>query len=63
MTEAKEVIEILTNFQLFRVFDFQLAEPQKAMESESYMMFRDQGPVLRVTERDIQDFKPSRSRP
>ncbi|KAF4995908.1 hypothetical protein FDECE_12637 [Fusarium decemcellulare] len=46
-------------FELFRVFDFQLAEPQRAMPSESYMLFRDQGPVLRVTEADVQEFKHS----
>ncbi|KAF4460398.1 Pisatin demethylase [Fusarium albosuccineum] len=44
-------------FELFRVFEFQLAEPQMAMPSESYMMFRDKGPVLRVTEADVREFK------
>ncbi|KAF4452110.1 hypothetical protein F53441_5043 [Fusarium austroafricanum] len=44
-------------FELFRRFDFQLAEPQRAMECESYLIFRDKGPVLRVTESDIKDLK------
>ncbi|KAF9773462.1 hypothetical protein IL306_008703 [Fusarium sp. DS 682] len=43
--ELKKVI-----FELLRVFDFQIAEPEMAMKSESYMVFHDQGLVLRVTE-------------
>ncbi|KAH7207756.1 cytochrome P450 [Fusarium oxysporum] len=34
-------------FELFRHFDFQLAEPHKAMQFDSYMLFRDKGLVLR----------------
>ncbi|RBA16038.1 hypothetical protein FPRO05_11888 [Fusarium proliferatum] len=37
-------------FELLRVFDFQLVEPEVAMKSESYMVFHDQNLVLRVTE-------------
>jgi cytochrome P450 len=44
-------------FELFRHFDFQLAEPKKAMESDSYMMFRDKGLILRVTESDLKDLE------
>ncbi|KAJ9424390.1 pisatin demethylase [Fusarium oxysporum] len=44
-------------FELFRHFDFQLAEPHKAMQFDSYMLFRDKGLVLRVTESDLKDLK------
>ncbi|PNP61552.1 hypothetical protein FNYG_13702 [Fusarium nygamai] len=37
-------------FELLRVFDFQLVEPEVAMKSESYMVFHDERLVLRVTE-------------
>ncbi|KAH7144940.1 cytochrome P450 [Fusarium sp. MPI-SDFR-AT-0072] len=37
-------------FELLRVFDFQLVEPEVAMKSESYMVFHDQSLILRVTE-------------
>ncbi|KAF5990063.1 cytochrome P450 monooxygenase [Fusarium bulbicola] len=37
-------------FELLRVFDFQLVEPEVAMKSESYIVFHDQSLVLRVTE-------------
>ncbi|KAF5531626.1 pisatin demethylase [Fusarium phyllophilum] len=42
-------------FELFRHFDFQLAEPHQAMQFDSYMLFRDKGLVLRVTESDLED--------
>ncbi|PTD10108.1 hypothetical protein FCULG_00007525 [Fusarium culmorum] len=44
-------------FELFRHFDFQLAEPQRAMEFDSYMLFRDRGLILRVTESGLKDIK------
>ncbi|KAK2692978.1 hypothetical protein QWA68_007221 [Fusarium oxysporum] len=44
-------------FELFRHFDFQLAEPHRAMQFDSYMLFRDKGLVLRVTESDLKDLK------
>ncbi|KAF5535527.1 cytochrome P450 [Fusarium mexicanum] len=47
-------------FELFRHFDFQLAEPHKAMQFDSYMLFRDEGLVLRVTESDLKDLKSTR---
>ncbi|KAF4948628.1 hypothetical protein FGADI_9532 [Fusarium gaditjirri] len=37
-------------FELLRAFDFQVAEPEVAMKSESYIVFHDQRLMLRVTE-------------
>ncbi|KAF4448619.1 hypothetical protein F53441_7995 [Fusarium austroafricanum] len=36
-------------FELLREFDFQLAEPTMAMKTKSFLVFYDQGPILRVT--------------
>ncbi|KAF4461893.1 pisatin demethylase, partial [Fusarium albosuccineum] len=40
-------------FELFRVFDIQLTEPGIAMASKAYIIFREEGPLLRVTETSI----------